>query len=368
MGYSGENKLFSFRDGCCEALPNVTIGSAESAEFGKTLARFFRRFSIGCDGFSNMHVLYAMCSGLSECGRDVYVCENTDLPSFRFGLPLLSADCGIFISGDDCLKISFFNASGFPMSSGVLTDIMNASPDVPAGKCGKITSSTSFRNIYINNLADTFGGTGRSIPAGISCGNRSVRSLWLEFFSGEDDTLVFQISDDGQKVNAYSSQAGFISYEKLILAYSLRLSAKGQAVWLPENFHYAADFISTGTPLNLKRFSIDSPIPPEASNQRFLADPLYMCIHLAENRDDFIRTVKSLPQLAAAKREITIDSVENIPCGKTILENDGRVIISRSGRNRITLLAQAYSSETAAELCSHWSEKLRRIGSHRNAL
>jgi len=367
MGYSGENKYFSFRDSYCESLPNVTIGSAESAEFGRTLSRFFRRFSIGCDCFRNMHILYALCCGLSECGRDVYVCENTDLPSFRFGLPLLSADCGIFVSGDRCIKISFFDANGFPVSSEVLTDIMNARPAPTVEKCGKITSSTSFRNIYINNLADTFSGTGYSIPAGISCGNRSVRSLWLEFFSGEDDSLVFQISDDGQRVNAYSSEAGFISYEKLILAYSLKLSEKGQAVYLPDNFHYVADFINTKSPLKLKRFSPDVKIPPEALKQRFLIDPLYMCIHLADNRQDFIRTVKSLPQLAAAKREITIDSVENIPCGKTILENDGRVIISRSGRNRITLLAQAYSSETAAELCSNWSEKLRRIGSRRNA-
>lgn len=368
MGYSGENKYFSFRDGYCESLPNITIGSAESAEFGRTVSRFFRRFSVGCDGFRNMHILYALCCGLSECGHDVYVCENTDMPSFRFGLPLLSADCGIFVSGDDCLKISFFNADGFPVSSGILTDIMNASPAPTADKCGKITSSTSFRNIYINNLADTFCGTGYSIPAGISCGNRSVRSLWLEFFSGEDDTLVFQISDDGQRVNAYSSQAGFISYEKLILAYSMKLSVKGQAVWLPDNFHYAVDFLGAESPLKLKRFSPEKYIPTEVSGQRFLTDPLYMCIHLADNREDFIKTVKSLPQLAAAKREITIDSVENIPCGKTILENDGRVIISRSGRNRVTLLAQAYSSETAAELCSSWSEKLRRIGSHRNAL
>lgn len=367
MGYSGENKYFSFRDGYCETLPNVTVGSAESAEFGRTVSQFFRRFSVGCDCFRNMHVLYAFCCGLSECGRDVYVCENTDMQSFRFGLPLLSADCGIFISGDDCLKISFFNTDGFPVSSGTLSGVMNAEPAPVAEKCGKITSSTSFRNIYINNLADTFSGTGYSIPAGISCGNRSVRSLWLEFFSGEDDTLVFQISDDGQRVNAYSSQTGFISYEKLILAYSLKLSEKGQAVYLPENFHYVADFLNNDSPLKLIRFSPDRKIPPEAVKQRFLTDPLYMCIHLADNRKDFIRTVKSLPQLASARREITVDSLENIPCGKTILENDGRVIISRSGKNRITLLAQAYSSETASEICSDWSEKLRRISTPRNA-
>ncbi|MCM1507659.1 MAG: hypothetical protein NC177_11070 [Ruminococcus flavefaciens] len=367
MGYTGENKYFSFRDGYCESLPNKNIGSAETAELGRAVSRFFRRFSIGCDGFRNMHILYAMCCGLSECGRDVYVCENTDLPSFLFGLPLLSADCGIFISGDGCIKISFFNAYGFPVSSDILTDIMKATPAEISGKCGKITSSTSFKEIYINNLADTFSGTGSSIPAGISCGNRSVRSLWLEFFSGEDDSLVFQISDDGRRVNAYSSQAGFISYEKLMLAYALKLSVRGQAVYLPENFHYAVDFLGKDSPLKLIRFSPERQIPAEVPKQRFLTDPLYMCIHLADNREEFIKNVKSLPHLAVAKREISIDSIENIPCGKTILENDGRIIISQSGKNRITLLAQAYSSETASEICSDWSEKIRRIGSHRNA-
>ncbi len=366
MSYSGENKYFSFRDGFCESLPNVNVSSTEASEFGRTVSRFFKRFSVGCDGFKHMHILYAICCGLSECGRDVYVCENTDLPSFKFGMPLLSADCGIFISGENCLKISIFNESGFPVSSELLTEIMNEEPAETVENCGKITSSTSFRSIYIDNIADSFSGTGSSIPAGISCGNRSVRSLWLEFFTGEDDSLVFQISDDGQRVNAYSSKIGFISYEKLILAYTLKLSQQGQAVYLPENFHYAADFLTSESPLKTRRFSTEKKIPEEAIKQRFLLDPLYMCTHLADNKQNFIKSVKALPQLSTAKREITIDSVENIPCGKTILENDGRIIISRSGKNRITLLAQAYSSETAAELCSNWSEKLRRISSHGN--
>lgn len=364
MSYSGENKYFSFRDGFCESLPNVNIGSAEATELGRTVSRFFRRFSVGCDGFSHMHILYAICCGLSECGRDVYVCENTDLPSFKFGMPLISADCGIFISGENCIKISFFGESGFPVTSELLTGIMNAEPAETVEKCGRINQSTSFRSIYIDNIADSFGGTGSSIPAGISCGNRSVRSLWLEFFTGEDDSLVFQISDDGQRVNAYSSQVGFISYEKLILAHALNLSQQGQAVYLPENFHYGADFLTSESPLKIIRFSTEKKIPEEVVKQRFLSDSLYMCTHLARN--NIIKSVKALPQLVSAKREITIDSVENIPYGKTILENDGRIIISRSGKNRITLLAQAYSSETAAELCSDWSEKLRRIGSQQN--
>ena len=368
MSYFGENKFFSFRDGYCENLPNVTISSAEMVQFGRTISRFFKRFSVGGEESTNTHILYALCCGLSECGKDVYVCENTDLPSFKFGLPLLSTDCGIFISGNNCIKISFFNANGFTASPATITSIMNALPAPFSEKCGKITSSTSFRNIYINNLSDTLKNKNNLISAGISCGNRSVRLLWQKFFSGENDSLVFQVSDDGQRVNAYSSQVGFVSYEKLTLAYAMKLSSGGRTVYLPDNFNYAVDFAETGNSLNIKQFSSVGRIPQEALQQRFLYDPLYMCIHLAENKEEFIKIINSIPKLATAKREITVDNFENVPCDKIILESKGKIIISRNGRNRLSLTAQAFSSETASELCSLWSDKLRSIASDKNAL
>lgn len=363
MGYSGENKYFSFRDGYCETLPGVTVNSSEAAEFGRIISRFFKRFSIGCDGFCHNHFLYAICSGISECGHDVFVCENTDLPSFRFGFPLLSADCGIYVSGKDCLKISIYDKNGFPVNPTLLSNIMKGEPAAPAAKSGKITSSTSFRNIYINNIADSLGSVGDILSVGISCGNRSVRSLWHEFFTGEDDNLVFQISDDGQRVNAYSTEAGFISYEKLLLAYTAKLSQNGQIVYLPENFHYAADYINSGSALKIRRFKPEEKIPSEAVEQRFLCDSLFMCTHLAADKKLFIDTVRELPLLASVKRELSFDLAEQIKASRVIPECGGRVIISRSGKKSITLLAQAYSAETAAELCSIWSEKLKRMSS-----
>lgn len=75
----------------------------------------------------------------------------------------------------------------------------------------------------------------------------------------------------------------------------------------------------------------------------------------------FIDTVKKLPQFASVRREVTLDNAEKIPVKKAYSENGGKILISRSGKNRITLVAQAYNSETASELCHSWSEKLRRI-------
>jgi len=362
MSYSGENKYFSFRDGICESLPDVTVSSSAAAEFGRILSGFFKRFSIGCDSFGHNHILYAICCGISECGRDIYVCENTDLPSFRFGFPLLSADCGIYVGGNGKnIKISLFNKNRFPLNDSQLKNIMNGLPAEISEKSGKITAATSFRSIYIDNIADSVGGIKASIPAGISCGNRSVRSLWHEFFTGEDDELVFQISDDGQRANAYSTEAGFISYEKLLLTYAVILSEKEKEVYIPEDFHYAADFINDENQLGFIRFSPEESIPEKAADQRFLYDTLYTCVSLASDRKKFMQTLKKLPQFASSKREITLNNAEKIPVKKAYSENGGKILISRSGKNRITLTAQAYNSETAAELCHSWSEKLRRM-------
>ncbi|MDE6790008.1 MAG: hypothetical protein K2J47_11940 [Ruminococcus sp.] len=352
MSYIGENKYFSFRDGYCES--KVPVSSTEASELGRTIAPFFTRFCVGTSGFERLPILYALCCGISECGKDVYVCENTDMPSFRFSFPLLSADCGIFISGDSEIRLSFFDKSGFFMPESKLKEIMNSEPHTPSGRSGRISSLTSFRNIYINNIADSLGKNRRPIKAGISCGNKAVRSVWLEFFTGESSELVFQISDDGQRVNAYSSETGFISYEKLMLAYCLDKTEKGNTVWIPDNFHYMADYIN---PDRIRRFSTETGIPENAKNTRFLCDSLYMCSNIAEN---LIETVRKLPEIASAKREITLADTEKIPSRQTVADKKGRVIITKSGRNRISLLAQSLSAETASELCAIWAEKFRR--------
>lgn len=359
MGYCGENKYFSFRDGYCESLPDAPITSSVVSELGRILSRFFKRFSVGCDSFRYNHILYAICCGISEGGKDAYVCENTDIPSFLFGFPLISADCGIYISGNgNNVKLSFFSESRFPLSSRSMTEIMNSDTPPPAKRNGKITSVSSFREIYINNINCSLKNTFLSIPAAISCGSRSVRSLWHEFFSGNDDELVFQISDDGRKVNAYSSELGFISNEKLVLTFAYTLASSGETVYLPEDFHYGANLISDNG--NIIRYDPEKNIPDEAAKQRFLWDPLYMCTHLTENRQFFSENIRSLPSLSSVKREVIIAFAENIPEKRYIEEKNGRILISRSGKSRATLTVQTFTAETASELCGYWTDRIRK--------
>ena len=360
MAYIGENEHFSFSSGLCEALPRTSVSSAEVSALGRTLTRFFRRFCVGSGDLGKLSTLYALCSGISECGGEVCIIESTDMPSFRFGCPLLSVDCGIFISGGSSLKIAFFDRRGFELPQSVLAGIMRAEAPAPAEKPGKISTMTSFGSIYVNNLRDSLGVPSETIPAGISCGNRAVRTLWRQFFTGEDDELVLQISDNGSRVNAYSAKYGFISADKLTLAYCVKAASAGETVLLPDDFHYAAELAGSFPDGTVLRYPAENGVPEEGGQSRFLRDPLYMCIDLLRDRKAFFALMQELPQISGARREIAFTEAERFSKSKRLQTANGRVIITRSGRNMLSVLAQTLSAETSAELCSEWCEKLRK--------
>lgn len=365
MSYIGENEKFSFRDGFCEPISGADVTSSDISQLGKAAAQHFKRIAVAGEKEQLLRYMYAFCSGVSDCGKDVFICENTDLPSFRYGLPIIASDCGIYFSGS-APKLSFFCGNRFAANDDVLKKIMRSDVAATAESCGKITPVTSLRQLYVNSIRDSAEDCVFPISAGISCGSKIVRELWQEFFTGEDDSLIFQVSDDGQHVNAYSTELGFIPHDKLILAAALSLFASGDTIYLPDSFHYAAESLSSDSNIVIKRFDPQYGIPKEASSQRFLTDSLYMCVSLAKKRTDFIRALENLPKFASAKRDVILNMCPTEAFSKTVFEPDGRVYITRSGKNRITLIAQSHSSETAAELCSVWNEKLKKIGSCKN--
>ena len=355
MEYIGDNNSFRFMNGVCESVPGADISAAGAAEIGRLFAARFGRFCAACDSFSHIPHLYAVCSGIADSGKDVYVCENTDLPSLRFSYPLLSADCALFISGNDCLRIHVFGKNRLPVSGELLAEIFSSRLSSSICKCGRIEPVTSFRPIYINNIATSLQGCTFPFSAGVSCGKRSVREIWLSFFSGSNDKLVFQVSDEGQRVNAYSARYGLISDEKLKLAYAL-LFSPDKKVTLPESFHFAAE--QSG--LEVTR-TVNTDDITDSFSLRLLTDPLYVCTHLATDKDAFFKILGEMPELADVKREIVIDFGNYAPFRRIISTPGGRLILTRAGINRLSLSAQACSMEAAAEMCSFWSDKLNRM-------
>ena len=357
MSYIGEDDHFSYRDGKCE-LHNKNISPSAAAAFlGRKLALKYRRFCAGCCNYDKVHLLYAVCSGIAESGKDVYVCENTDLPSLLFSRPIMSVDCAVYLHGDSgSLIISLFDRNSLPFSDKALGELLECSDRECSVKYGKMLPVTSFSSILAHNITDSLDIKGL-IPAGVSCGNSVLRSLWLKFFSGSSDELAFQVSDDGQRVNAYSLKYGFISHEKLRMCCILKLLKEKTPVYLPDDFNYSADILGSS---EIIRFSRDA-VPPEAGSRRFLSDPLYMCVSLAKDMKNFFSLIEELPAFASSKREISISNMDRMPIGKTFSDQSGKIFITRSGRNRITLAVQSYSAEAAAELCCLWTEKFRRL-------
>lgn len=366
MSYIGDFDNFSFRDNFCEFTGSDNASSA-FALMGRKTAGIFHSIAVACSDTDSEYLLFAFSAGASEGGADIFICNNTPLPALKYASSVTGFECSAFITGGKNPKISFFYGNGFPVPDLKMNAVMNCTPHAESHSLGKISSATGFSDIYTAfllrscKLAEPL-----PLKAGISCGNRHIRSLWLQFFNDCDDTLIFQISDDGQKVNAYCTELGFVSYDRLVLAYAVMLWKKGQTVWLPECFHFSAEETARKNGYLLKKYNPLEEIPVEASSQRFLADALYLCLSLAPTKDSFISALKDIPAFTSARRELPASLGENAPYNKSIVEKGGRIIISQSGNNRISLIAQAYDTETASELCAQWTEKVRKLSSCNN--
>ena len=344
-----DNRIISYSEGLCEtgrgfSTPDATV-------IGRKIGAKCRSISLGCDGFSCLPLVYALCCGASQAGCEVLLCENSDLPSLRYSGRITGTDCTVFVSVRDMPRLHFFSSSGYPLSCEAMGRLLSGEANT-AGKFGAIRQVTSFRSLYISSIAEALGGTGTAIPASVSCTDRSVRSLWLEFFTGRDTSLLFQVSPEGRSVCAFMAGYGYIPPETLTIACAYQTAAQGSTVWLPEELHYGADSI----PGDIRRFSGNS-VPPEAASQRFLTDPLFMCVSLASDMGRFRRTLFRLPEMATVRRELPFSG--KFPAKAEFSGKNGRIIARSSGLGRLSVIAQAASAETASELCMDWCSRLK---------
>ncbi len=362
MCYLGENEKLSFYDGFCEQLPDTAVRSEYLCGFGTAIGSHFGRVCIACESPSHNSYLYALCSGISDSGCDVLICNDVTLPPFRYGIGMLSCECGIYLSGDKSLKISFYGNNGFPLSSAILSRFINPNVTELSRKCGIINHINSLGQLYSYNIHDCLG-MENTISASVSCGNKALRSLWLDFFSGEDDSLILQVSDNGQRVSVYSTEAGFISYDKLILAYAVMTGRNGECVYLPENFHYIADSAAERLGFTVKRFTADSQNDIPTEKMRYLKDPLFMCTQLLRDKTIFTEILSQLPSFYSAERIVALSHSDcNIP-RKVISDTDGIITLARKGKHSLALTVHAEDMETAAELCVIWEKKLKKLDS-----
>ena len=148
-----------------------------------------------------------------------------------------------------------------------------------------------------------------------------------------------------------------------MLAYALHLMKNKENPALPENMHFIAQELAEKH--NCKITEGGSDYNSIILKQRFTIDPLFLCIQLLNKIDSFYELCSEIPDFYTAKREFSTEYFD-LFAEKTIIDNNGRIKISNSGKKRITLTAQAYNAETAAELCCFWQNKINSLSHSHN--
>lgn len=131
---------------------------------------------------------YALVSGLTASGADVYLMHVTSTPSVSFLIRSENYDCGIMISAshnpyyDNGIKI--LNGSGYKLEAEV-EDLIEKyidgeGEDIPFAKREKIGKTTDYyigRNRYIGYLISLATRSFSGIKVGLDCANGSASTI-----------------------------------------------------------------------------------------------------------------------------------------------------------------------------------------------
>lgn len=357
MGYIGNDESFAYTDNFCENFLGGAVAAEAAVNLGGKLGGMFSRICIGYSCSEDYRAVSALISGMSGQSCEIFMLGEVAPTPFRYSLTLL--DCaGVYVSSKS-KKILFYGANGFGLTETEMIAVMNFASAEPTYK-SQISHISGFDRVYLRFIEKS-GDNSDKLSASVSCGNKAVRNLWLSCFDGENDRIVFQVSDDGEKVNAYILGMGFVSYERLVLAYSVMLGRTSEEVYLPERYHYSAEETAEKYGFKIRRFNPADGVPEKASEQIFLKDSLYMCRSLMQDYSDFIDILSDMPKFSSARIEIPLPE-NNFPDKSVYPQRTGRVFLERSGRSTLSVLAQAMDSETAAELCSSFEAQLHKRG------
>ena len=347
MSYYGEFCGFSLKDNICEEV--ISKSFSDITDFFSKASFDKGTIAIGYSSETHKSCAYSISVGVAEHGNNALILEDCALPAFLYTSKKLNVKAGIYIKRVNPLVIMLFDSFGIPLN----TDFLLHASNCRTGE-GNISTFNQADLFYLSNLK-SIAGNDFSADASISCGNNKIRNIWRKFFNDKSDSLSLQISNDGFCVNAYSNQIGFISHEKLMLAYSVCLMKNNIPPILPDYVHFIADELADKFNSRVIRYS--QSCSEKISDQLFTCDPLFLCIMLMSQKKDFISLCKEIPDFYTAKREeASSDCAE-----KSIFGINGKITVTHSGKNRITIAAQAYNAETASELCGDYISNLKKF-------
>ncbi|SHM75987.1 phosphoglucosamine mutase [Anaerosporobacter mobilis DSM 15930] len=198
---------------------NVFLTVEHAYKIGRYLGWYYNRehkakIVLGKDTRRSSYMLeYALVSGLTASGADVYLLHVTTTPSIAYVTRTEDFDCGIMISAshnpyyDNGIKI--IDSNGHKLSSDLEEKIEayidNKTSELPLAVQKKIGTATDYsigRNRYVGYLISTATRSFKNMRIGLDCANGSASSIAKSVFDALGaKTYVVAIEPDGTNIN-----------------------------------------------------------------------------------------------------------------------------------------------------------------------
>ena len=172
---------------------------------------------------------YALVSGLTASGADVYLLHVTTTPSVSYVARTEDFDCGIMISAshnpfyDNGIKV--INAKGEKLEESVISEIekyldgeMQEIPFATKENIGKTTDYSVGRNRYIGYLISLAVRSYKGKKVGLDCANGSSSTIAKSVFDALGaETHVIHNQPDGTNINTNCGSTHIESLQKYVV-------------------------------------------------------------------------------------------------------------------------------------------------------
>lgn len=355
-----------------------------------------KKVGVSCDGSNHAKaMLKAMEAGILSAGGHVWNFGE----SFDAQLSYCTAFCGlkigVFIYGGQKSQIRIYGESGLPLPRELEREIEMRLRMCEYKRClgshyRDVADMASIRLMYNRELSKQAQYDLRGITASVCCSNNLIRDLMedtlLKLGCLRDESIVFDISEDGLQVTAHEGHESF-PIEKLQVVCCDYAFRNGYDVALPFEAPMALDKMASEFGRKVLRYlqsplnHVDSAARNLSAKQFFLRDGLYMTIRILNIMKESGKTLSQLcadlPEFYTQSRMFTLSfsparlhelfaegeySADKVREGITLRKDEERMILlpTRDGKH-LRVFAEANRMETAKEMCDGFEKILKEI-------
>ncbi len=356
-----------------------------------------RKIGIGFDGSVAAKVLkYALVSGMMSSGAHVWSFGEC----FESQLSYCTAFCGlcigIYVSGGSEPQIKVCGEAGLSVRRHLEREIESR---LEKGEFNRsltenmkdVADMGSIRLMYARELSKQAPYELKGMSAAVISDNENIELLMEDTFArlgcSKSGDLVFKISEDGMKAEAFINRNENIPHEKLLAICCLNELKNGRDLALPFDAPIALDYLATEFGKKAYRYlttpsdDSDSEARRLSSRQFFVRDGLFMTVRvlsiMKEREASLKKLCSELPDFFVTRKTFDLsfppsrlsdifgrdgDSENKVKEGISIKRDKGRLLItpSRTGR-KINVIAESDRMETSLEMCDGLEKLLKEI-------